>query len=70
MQIERKRLILRALGLLALLSVGLALGGATPALAQTEDVSAIAACSAVEVAPSEGSEWAPPPMQTRPGQPF
>ena len=70
MQIERKRSALQAFGLLAMLAVGLALGAADPAVAQTEDASAIAACSAGEVAPTEGSEWAVPPMQTRPGEPY
>jgi hypothetical protein len=70
MSIERKWSNPRAIGLLAMLAVGLALGAAVPAAAQTEDVNAIAACSPEEVAPTEGSEWAVPPVQALPGKPF
>ena len=70
MQIERKRSVLQALGLLAMLAVGLALRAADPAAAQTEGASTIDACRAEEIAPTGEREWAVPPMQTRPGEPY
>jgi hypothetical protein len=70
MSIERRSSNPRAIGLLAMLAVGLALGTAAPAAAQTEAVKAIAACSADELALTEGGEWAVPPVQAQPGKPF
>ena len=70
MQLERTQSPVRTLVLPVMLTVGPALGVAVPALAETQETSTIAACSADEVAPAEGSEWAVPPMPNRPGEPY
>lgn len=69
MQSEGMLSVARALGLMAMFAIGLVLGAAAPVLAGAE-VTTTTACSTDEVLPVEGSEWAVPPMQTRPGEPY
>jgi hypothetical protein len=70
MQIEQMHSMARSLGFVVMLAMGLVLGTAVPTSAQTEDSSTIAACNTEEVTSTGESEWAVPPMQTQPGEPY
>lgn len=60
----------RTLGYVVMLVVGLAIGVAGPALAETGANSITTACSEAVTAPATGSEWAVPPSRVLPGTPY
>jgi hypothetical protein len=61
---------IRGLGYAAMLAVGLTLGAAAPALAETVTSNTGVTCAAVEAGPTGASEWAVPPAPGLPGEPY